>query len=42
MSQKEFETLYDKTIDVLIKRIYNSQMTKEQINELVNQYLSFA
>jgi len=41
MNQKEFETLYDKTIDVLIKRIYDSKMSKKQIEELVTQYLTF-
>jgi hypothetical protein len=42
MTEKEFESLYSKTIDVLIKNVYGSDMTPDKLNEIVNHYLQFA
>jgi len=41
MDNEEFEKLYNRTIDVLIKHVYNSKMSKEEIEKLVEQYLQF-
>jgi len=42
MSQEEFEQLYSKTIDVLLKQVYNYKLSGEEMDELVEQYLLFA
>lgn len=42
MSEESFADLYSKTIDVLLKYVYDSKMTPEKLDEIVNQYLSFA
>ena len=42
MDNQEFEDLYNRTIDVLIKYVYKSALGKEDIENLVEQYLSFA
>jgi hypothetical protein len=42
MSQEEFESLYSKTIDVLLKHVYGQGMTPEELNQIVERYLSFA
>ena len=42
MDQEEFDRLYQRTIDVFLKHIYGKDMTKEEIDELVEKYLSFA
>jgi hypothetical protein len=42
MDEGTFAYLYDKTIDILIKNIYGSDMTPDALNEIVNQYLQFA
>jgi hypothetical protein len=42
MSEEEFSELYSRTIDVLIKHVYNASMTPEEIDETVNKYLQFA
>jgi len=42
MDADEFERLYNKTIDVLIKRVYNYKLSREEIDGLVEQYLRFA
>jgi len=42
MEEEEFSELYSKTIDVLIKHVYNASMTPEEIDETVNKYLQFA
>ena len=42
MSEEEFTKLYDATITVLIKYVYGSGRTKEEIDETVNRYLEFA
>ena len=41
MDQVSFEKLYTKTIDLLIKQVYNSKMPKQQIESMVNEYLKF-
>ena len=41
MEAEEFKELFDKTIDVLIKYVYNSKISKEEINEIVERYLTF-
>jgi len=41
MNEEEFETLYSNTIDVLLKRVYGKNMTREEIDEAVDKYLSF-
>jgi hypothetical protein len=42
MDDAEFQNLYSKTIDILIKHVYGGNMTPEQMDNTVNQYLSFA
>ena len=42
MEQEEFEKLYSKTIDIFLKHIYGAEMDAEQIDIIVNQYLTFA
>lgn len=42
MSEEEFSALYSKSIDVLIKHVYGSDMTPEVIEETVKRYLEFA
>jgi len=42
MTEEEFSDLYDRTIDVLIKYVYDSKATHEEINETVRKYLEFA
>jgi hypothetical protein len=42
MDQIEFDKLYSKTIDLMIKNIYGHEnMTAERMNELVDQFLRF-
>lgn len=41
MGQEEFENLYNRTIDVLLKYIYGSNMNREEIDKIVDTYLSF-
>ena len=42
MDQVVFDKLYSKTIDLLIKRIYNSQVSKKSIERMVSDYLKFS
>jgi hypothetical protein len=42
MTEEEFSTLYSKTIDVLLKHVYGNGMTPEELNQIVERYLSFA
>jgi hypothetical protein len=43
MSQETFEELYNNVLDVILKRIpVLSDMTKEEIDELVNKVLAFS
>jgi len=41
MEEKEFEDLYSKTIDIFLKRIYGKDMTAEEIDRIVKEYLRF-
>jgi len=41
MDEEEFEKLYNKTIDVLLKHVYDNGMTAEDVNNLVNHILEF-
>jgi hypothetical protein len=42
MDQIEFDKLYSKTIDLMIKNIYGHEnMTAERMNELVDQFIRF-
>lgn len=41
MSEEEFEELYSKTIDVIVKRVL-SNYTAEDLNEVINTILEFA
>jgi len=42
MEEDEFQKLYSATIDILLKHVYGQDMDSEQLNNIVNQYLSFA
>jgi len=42
MDQDEFEKLYSKTIDLLIKNVYGSSLDADGLNAIVDKYLSFA
>ena len=42
MDQEEFEKLYSKTIDILIKNVYGSSLDADGLNDIVNKYLQFA
>jgi len=42
MEQEEFEGLYQATITVLLKNVYGSDMSREKLDNIVNEYLSFA
>ena len=41
MDEAQFSELYSKTIDVLLKRVYNSSMSAEQLDELVDKFMGF-
>jgi len=42
MESEEFEKLYNTTLDVLLRRVYKSEISKEELENIVNQYMSFA
>ena len=42
MEEEEFQDLYSKTIDIFLDKIYDKKMTAEELDNVVNQYLSFA
>ena len=42
MTHEEFEKLYSKTIDVLLKHVYGKDMDANKLNAIVEQYMSFA
>lgn len=42
MDNQEFEELYNRTIDVLIKHVYKQDMDPERLNEIVETYLQFS
>jgi len=41
MEEEEFEKLYNQTIDVLLRHVYGSGMTTEELDNIVNQYMGF-
>jgi hypothetical protein len=41
MSEDDFQLLYSKTIDVLIRYVYGAGMTHDEMDRLVNEYLRF-
>ena len=41
MDEETFEKLYNSTINVFLKQIYNSDMTEEKLKNIVNQVLSY-
>lgn len=41
MIEEDFEQLYNRTIDVLIKHVYGQGMKPEDLNRIVEQYLQF-
>lgn len=41
MTEDTFRDLYSKTIDVMLKYVYNKDMDREKLDSIVNQYLSF-
>ena len=41
MDEDEFEKLYNATIDVLIKHVYKQGLDKDELDAIVEQYLSF-
>ena len=42
MDEDEFSDLYSKTIDVFLKYVYDKDMTKKELDQIVTQYLEFA
>jgi len=42
MSESEFADLYSKTIDVLLKSVYNNSIDAEELDRIVKRYLEFA
>jgi len=41
MTGEIFAELYNQSINVLLKRVYKSELSKEELDNTVNQYLSF-
>ncbi|MEA3427891.1 MAG: DUF1367 family protein [Thermodesulfobacteriota bacterium] len=41
MGKEEFEKLYSKTIDLFLAKIYNHSISEEELNRIVELYLSF-
>ena len=41
MEEEAFEKLYSSTVNVFLKHIYNSDMTRAKIDNIVNQILSY-
>ena len=42
MDESEFQDLYSKTIDILIKNVYGSSLDADGLNSIVDKYLTFA
>jgi len=42
MDQAEFDNLYSKTIDLFLAKIYGKDMTKDELDQAVEKYISFA
>jgi len=41
MTEEIFAELYNQSINVLLKRVYKSELSKEELDNIVNSYLSF-
>lgn len=41
MDEAQFKELYSKTIDVLLKRVYDNSMSAEELDDLVDKFLGF-
>ena len=41
MEEEEFSELYNKAINVLLKHVYDSDMTPKALKNIVNQYMGF-
>jgi len=41
MSEETFQDLYSKTIDVLLKNVYNNKIDAEELERIVQKYLDF-
>ncbi len=41
MDQEMFEDLYSKTINKLIKHVYNEKLSPDELNDIVEKYLQF-
>ena len=41
MTQETFEKLYNQTINVLLTHVYASNITRQELDEIVDSYLSF-
>jgi hypothetical protein len=41
MDESQFSELYSKTIDVLLRRVYDSSISAEQLDELVDKFMGF-
>jgi hypothetical protein len=41
MTEDEFSDLYSKTITVLIENVWRGSLTEEEVNQMVDTYLSF-
>lgn len=42
MKEEAFQDLYSKTIDVLLKYVYDKSITADELDRIVNSYLNFA
>jgi hypothetical protein len=42
MSPEEFEKLYNQTITVLLKNVWNNTLNKDDVDKMVETYLQFA
>ena len=41
MEEEEFTKLYNATINVILKQVYNSKLEREELDNIVNQVMSF-
>jgi len=41
MTEEIFAELYNQSINVLLKRVYKSELSKEELDNIVNNYMSF-
>ena len=42
MKEEAFAKLYSATIEVLLKHVYKSELSEDELNNIVDQYMSFA